>query len=102
MEEQDWDFPGIDDDSLQVVEKLTEQKVNRTLSALEIAMSAWEGAGNKPSGLEDDYKKMKWLHAELTQWAKASIREIHKADVESRLKRLRRFYKICKGFQSFT
>jgi hypothetical protein len=102
VEEPDpgWEFPGLDEESLEVVERLTEQKVSRTISALEIAMSAWDGAKEKAPELEDDIKKIKWFHSELCSWEKKSLMGIGHKDYDSRIKRLNGFYGICRRFQS--
>ena len=77
-------------------EKETLHRVNKTLSAIEKAISAWDSAKEKSIALEPRVKNLRRFHKELTDWERQMLISISRS--ESRRKRtalLREFTEIC-------
>lgn len=85
----------INEQNIGQFEKEALESVKRTLSALEQATAAFEGAKEKPKDLEESYKRYKWMQEELSRWAREFLLKSGKPRTfEERLADLRRLARI--------
>ena len=88
----------VNENNIEMVENETVHRVNKTLSALEIAISTWD-ASEKPEAKKDKFMRYKWLHDALTEWETKFLRSASKRmDYPSRLQRLEEFARICHSY----
>ena len=74
----------------------TIQRVNKTLSAIEKAVSVWDSSKEKPLSLKPRIEHLKRFHAELSKWEKRMLLSISKREGRSkRIALLREFTDIC-------
>ncbi len=76
-----------------VLERETREKVSESLSKIEIALSEWDAAKEKPGKLEKRIEYLRLSHRLLSGWATCSLRA--QGGAESSLERLRDFTEIC-------
>jgi len=82
--------------NVEVAENETIQRVNKTLSAIEKAISVWDSSKEKPFSLKPRIEHLKRFHLELSKWERKMLLSINKR--ENRSKRtalLREFTEIC-------
>jgi len=85
----------ISRDNIDQFEKEALDTVKKTLSALEQAIAAWEGAKERPKDLEESYRKYKWMQEELSKWTREFIQKSGRSrGFEERLADLRRLARI--------
>ncbi|MBU0526928.1 hypothetical protein KKE92_00450 [Candidatus Micrarchaeota archaeon] len=84
---------------LNVLEDETLRKVNKSISALEVALAGWEASKDKPEYLRSKYQKYERFHKELAMWTKKILhaRKL-KRPVDERVELLRDFVKICSSY----
>jgi hypothetical protein len=89
----------INEGNIDAVEEQALQMVNRTISALEEAMAAWEGAADKPGGLKDKYGQYVKLHAELSAWGrKFLLSRKEERTLSGRLALIEELSLICRAY----
>ena len=85
---------GVDE-----LEKLSMEKSNRVISAIENALAAWDAAAEKPPDLQPRINRLRYLHEALSRWERKMLKSIDKKDdMDSRLERLREFGGICHAY----
>ncbi|MFH0884291.1 MAG: hypothetical protein V1861_01115 [Candidatus Micrarchaeota archaeon] len=80
------------------VERETQQTVSRSLSAIDVALSEWDGARSKPAALEPTIRYLRRSYDLLTGWEKESISGPQ--DAVSRFIRLKSYVVLCKKLES--
>jgi primosomal protein N'' len=81
------------------LEKLSIEKSNRVISAIENALAAWDAAEEKPPGLEPRINRLKHMHEALSRWERKMLKSMaKKEDMDGRLERLREFGGICHAY----
>jgi hypothetical protein len=91
---------AITESNIEEVERVTLEKVNKALSALESALAAWNASPDKPADLEPKYSRYMRLHDSLVRWETNLLRSSgREMDFYSRLDRLREFSHICEAYQ---
>jgi len=88
---------------MRAVERETQQKVNKALSAIEVAIAQWENDPEKTEEMAERMEKLRTFHHYFSQWERMSIVEasIH-PDPESTSGRLAQFVSLCDEFQRFS
>ncbi|MBU0532601.1 hypothetical protein KKB44_03845 [Candidatus Micrarchaeota archaeon] len=87
--------------NIDQIERETIQRVNKTLSALEVAIASWDAATDKPEDMKPKFMKYKWFHEALTEWERKALQSLsRKEEYESRLQRLQEFARICHAYSS--
>ena len=88
----------ISDKELSGLEKTAMEKANRTISAIESAIAAFEGLDTKPEDLGHRIQKLRYYQEELSAWYAAMLKS-RGDSAEGRVARLRKLYEICEGWQ---
>lgn len=85
---------------MREVERETQQKVNKALSAIEVAIAQWENEPEKTEEMAERIERFRTFHHYFSQWQRMSIIEssIHQ-DPESTAGRLAQFVELCDQFQ---
>ena len=99
------DSSGIEDvfgvDFIKEVENmelLTQEKVSSTLSAIEVAIAAYDAAKEKVPDLRERIGRLRRIKIDLEHWEKESLKNRHVNDLNARIERLRKFTEICDSF----
>lgn len=83
-------------ENIDLVEKETIDKVNKTISALEAALATWNAAKEKPDDLKDKFAGYEKLHDALVGWESKALKSLGKKEsFGDRVERLREFVDIC-------
>ncbi len=89
----------INEKNIGSIEDEAIQMVNRTLSALEEAIAAWESSPEKPAELKERYKSYLMMRDELTKWARRFLLSRNEERAfKGRLELLRELCDICQVF----
>ena len=102
MPESSPEGPEYDADfieELNLIEEETEQKVSRTMSAIESALEAWNAAGKKPP---EARRRIIWLrefYEDLVKWEKKSLTRNKSEGIDSKLNRLNEFVQVCSRYE---
>lgn len=88
----------VNSGNMEQVEKETMEKVNRTISALETAMAAWDAAREKPEELKPKFTRYNQLHEVLSRWQTKALRSLGKAEYGERVQLLWEFVDLCKTY----
>ncbi len=81
------------------MEKLTLEKANRALSAIENALAIWDASRNKPDDLKPRIGRLKYFYEALSGWEKKMLKSMSaKEDVDARIVHLREFSDICHAY----
>ncbi len=79
------------------LESETRRMVSISLSKLEIALSEWDAAKQKPRDLEGEVAALRHFHGMLSGWEKESLKGA--PGTKAALLRLRRFSEICRKME---
>jgi len=90
--------PDLSEQDILDLEKTTMEKVNRTVSALEVAMAAWEGSTEKPDDLKEKIPRYKAIHQALSGWQAKAVRAFGTEDREARIRLIWEFVDICHAY----
>jgi hypothetical protein len=98
----DWEGTarGLDPDSLDSIERVTEKKVTNTIFALSIALEAWEKAKKRPPALKKSIEKIRWFYSALRSCEKRFLSKASGMDAIQRMKRIGYFYDICREYEA--
>ncbi len=89
----------INEKNIGSIEEEAIQMVNRTLSALEEAIAAWESSPEKPAELGERYKSYLLMRDELSKWArKFLLARSEERTFQGRLDLIRELCDICQVF----
>ncbi len=89
----------INEKNIGSIEEEAIQMVNRTISALEEAIAAWESAPDKPAELRERYKSYLMMRDELTRWARRFlVSRNEERTFKGRLDLIRELCDICQVF----
>lgn len=92
-------LPTVSKDNIDEMENETINRVNKTLSALEVAISTWEASKEKSEDLKPKYMRYIWFHDALTQWERDMLINRGKERAyEDRMARLQEFASICNAY----
>ncbi|HSB47229.1 MAG TPA: hypothetical protein VLD37_04380 [Candidatus Bilamarchaeum sp.] len=81
---------SADREKLEALEAQALETVKKSISAIEEAMAAYEGAAKKPEELAKRYESYKKTHAFLTKWAREYLLEYGKMTFAQRMERLQK------------
>lgn len=84
--------------NIEQVEQETMQRVNKTISALEMAIASWDAAKEKPEDLKPKFMRYGQLHEVLSRWQTKALRSLGKADYDERVQLLWEFVDLCKTY----
>jgi hypothetical protein len=80
------------------VERETQRTVSRSLSAIEVALSEWDAAKNKPDGLGPTIRYLRRSYDLLSEWERESVSG--RQDAVSRFLRLKTYVALCRKLES--
>lgn len=81
------------------MEKLTLEKANKALSAIENALAVWDASGNKPDDLRPRINRLKSFYEALAGWERKVLQSMARhEDVDMRIEHLREFSDICHAY----
>lgn len=81
-------------------ERELQRKVNKALSAAEVAIAQWDLAKDRPRELEGQIEDLKRFHKAFSDWERMSIIEYStRSDAESVAMRLDKFSDLCREFE---
>ncbi len=84
---------------VEELEKLSLERANKAISAIENAMAVWDASEDKPADLEPRLNRLKYIYEELTAWEKKMLKSRgKKEDMEARIERLMEFSGICRTY----
>jgi hypothetical protein len=91
---QAYDVGGIDE-----MEKLTLEKANKALSAIENAIAIWDASREKPDSLKPRIGRLKYFYEALTGWERKVLKSMAKHEsMDARIEHLREFSDICHAY----
>jgi hypothetical protein len=97
--ERDMDSVSYSPYDLDKMEKLTLEKANKCISAIENAIAVWELAKDKPEDMESQISRMKNFYEALTSWEKKMLKSMgKKGKIKNRVDRLKEFISICYAY----
>lgn len=79
---------------IEKMEKMSLEKANKAISAIENALAVWDLSKEKPDDLEARINKLKYFHEALTRWEKKMLLSKDE-DIDMRVARLKEFTDIC-------
>src|SRR5512143_3173145 len=89
----------INEKNIGSIEDGAIQMVNKTISALEEAIAAWESSPEKPQELKERYKSYLMMRDELSKWGrKFLLSRNEERTLKGRLELLRELCDICQVF----
>jgi len=81
------------------MEKLSLDKANKALSAIEGTLAIWESSAEKPENMRVRIGRLRYIYDALTEWERKMLRAMaKKEDADSRIARLREFSDICYAY----
>jgi hypothetical protein len=86
--------PAMDINQLAALEAQALENSKKTISAIEEAMAAYEGAKVKPPELQEKYEKYRKLRRELTKWVRDFLTGKEPLTLEQRMVRLQKLVNI--------
>jgi len=88
-----------EDFDVEAAEKETISRVNKTLSAIEKAVAAWDASKEKPVALKLKIMHLKRFHSMLSSWERKMLMAVSKHETMSRrVLLLREFTEICNAY----
>ena len=91
---EEYSLEHIDD-----LEKLTLDKANKAISAIENAMAVWEASPEKPDDLKARIIRLRYFYEAVTNWERKALRTIGSAvAVGARVERLKEFSDLCSTY----
>ena len=90
--------PDLNDKDIEEMEKATMEKVNRVISALEVAIAEYEGAPAKPEELSSKMAHYRSVHDALADWQKKALQTLGVSDRAARVKLLWEFVDLCQAY----
>jgi hypothetical protein len=88
---------GIED--IDEMEKLTLEKANKALSAIENALAVWDASREKPEDLKPRISRLKYFYEALAGWERKVLKSMAKeGDMDMRIEHLREFSDICHAY----
>ncbi|MBW3022819.1 hypothetical protein KY308_01835 [Candidatus Woesearchaeota archaeon] len=88
--------PIPEDFDVEAAESETISRVNKTLSAIEKAVAAWDASEEKPLTLRLKIMHLKRFHSQLSKWEKKMLLSISRHEARGkRVILLREFTEIC-------
>jgi len=91
--------PAYAASDIEEMERMTLEKANRTLSAIENAMAVWESSEEKPEDLKPRIARLRQIYEALANWEKKMLQSMaKKEDMDARVSRLREFSDICYAY----
>ena len=91
-------LPMVNERNIDTIEQETIQRVSKTISALEVALSTWDASKEKPLDLKLKYMKYQWLHEALSGWEKKVLKSRGTEDYNARVGHLHEFVSICNSY----
>ncbi len=83
-------------DNIDIVQRETIRRVNKTVTALEAALATWEASKEKPEDMEEKFTNYRRFHDALENWERKSLQAQNKKEnFETKVKRLNEFVEIC-------
>ncbi len=90
----------IDENNIAEAEEETIGVANRTISALESALAAWEEAKTKPDELRPKFERYSSFRDSLADWLTRMLRARDSVeDLRARQARLLEFASICRRYK---
>lgn len=87
---------------LREYEREIQRKVNRALSAIEVALAQWEMSPEKAEDMAGRIEVLKRFHQQFSEWERMSIIEYSaRQDAESSAERLEQFADLCTEFEGY-
>lgn len=91
-----WNVPSYSSSDIARMEKLTIEKSNKAISAIENAMAMWESSLQKPEDVGMRIGRLKYFYDQITKWERKMLKSMaKKEDMVTRIKLLREFSDIC-------
>jgi len=91
--------PSYSNSDIENMEKLTLEKANKALSAIENALAVWNASKEKPEALEIRVRRLRAFYDELSSWEKKMLKSMAKKEnVDTRINNLREFSDICHAY----
>jgi len=93
------DSPIPEDFDVEAAENETISRVNKTLSAIEKAVAAWDASKEKPLALRLKILHLKRFHSQLSKWERKMLLSISRHEGRSkRVVLLREFTEMCHAY----
>ncbi|MBD3210536.1 hypothetical protein GF318_04110 [Candidatus Micrarchaeota archaeon] len=91
-------LPTVNEKNIDELEQEAISRVNKTLSALEVALASWDASDKLPEK-KNKFMRYKWLHDALTEWERNLLKSVGKEeDFQTRLNRLQQFANIYHSY----
>lgn len=91
--------PGYSLSDIEELERMSIEKANKVISAIENAMAVWDASEDKPADLKPRLNRLKIVYDVLTNWERGMLKAKAKnEDLEERVERLREFNGICRTY----
>ena len=92
-------MPEYSSSDIENLEKLSMEKSDEVISAIENAMAVWDASKEKPAGLELRLNRLRYLYEALVKWETKMLRySAKKNDLAARVERLKEFSGICRRY----
>lgn len=89
----------MDPREVEHLETLALDASNKTISAIECLLAAWEGAAEKPEDFEQDVLRYKYVLDSLANWEQRMLKSRGRAEMDERLEILRQFSLIFNSYK---
>jgi hypothetical protein len=80
---------------IEELERLSLEKANRAISAIENALAVWDATPDKPEQLKHRVNRLKSVHAVLSGWERKMLRA---RGIDARAAILKEFVGICSTY----
>jgi hypothetical protein len=91
---QDYSISDVEE-----MEKLTLDKANKAISAIENAIAVWDASNDKPEDLKPRMVRLKYFYEAITGWEKKMLQTMGKKElIGPRVERLKEFTEICYAY----
>jgi Asp-tRNA(Asn)/Glu-tRNA(Gln) amidotransferase A subunit family amidase len=86
----------LSEDNIDIIQRETIRRVNKTVTALEAALATWDASEEKPEDMEERFANYRRFHDALEDWERKTLKAQNKKEkFEVKVRRLREFVDIC-------
>lgn len=83
-------------DNIDIIQRETVRRVNKTVTALEAALATWDASEEKPDDMAEKFENYRRFHDALEDWERKTLQAQKKNEkFETKVRRLREFVDIC-------
>ena len=83
-------------DQIDTMEKLSLEKANKAISAIENAIAVWEASPEHPEELKPRFIRLKHFYDAIQGWEKKTLQTVGSREaIGERVERLKEFADIC-------